>query len=48
MKNEPNIDRKLAASILGKIGGKSKSIAKQTASRENGKRGGRPKKIKVG
>lgn len=28
----------------GKIGGKSKSEAKQAAARENGKKGGRPKK----
>jgi hypothetical protein len=33
-----------AAAALGKLGGKSKSSAKRRASRENGKRGGRPKK----
>lgn len=32
-----------AAANLGKIGGRSKSTAKQQASRENGKKGGRPK-----
>ncbi len=33
----------LAASALGKLGGSSTSEAKQSASRENGKLGGRPK-----
>jgi hypothetical protein len=32
------------ASDMGKIGGASKSKAKQKAARENGKKGGRPKK----
>lgn len=32
---------------LGSLGGKSKSVAKKEASRENGKKGGRPKKLKV-
>ena len=36
-----------AASILGKMGGSAKSKAKATASRANGAKGGRPKKIKV-
>jgi hypothetical protein len=31
-----------AAAVLGKVGGKSKSEIKQTAARENGKKGGRP------
>ena len=31
-----------AASLMGRKGGKSKSDAKTTAARENGKRGGRP------
>jgi len=35
-----------AAQELGRLGGKSKSEAKKAASRENGKKGGRPKKIK--
>lgn len=35
-----------AASALGRRGGQSKSEAKIKASRENGKKGGRPKKIK--
>jgi hypothetical protein len=39
---ENNIHK--AAAALGKLGGKSKSAAKRRASRENGKRGGRPKK----
>jgi hypothetical protein len=34
-----------AAAALGKLGGQSKSPAKRRASRENGKRGGRPKKL---
>ena len=34
---------RLAASMAGKKGGKSKSAAKAEASRENGKKGGRPK-----
>lgn len=33
-----------AASILGKLGGKSTSPAKQAASRANGRKGGRPAK----
>jgi len=32
------------ASEMGKVGGTSKSEAKSNASRENGKKGGRPKK----
>ena len=32
------------ASALGRLGGASKSAAKAEASRQNGKRGGRPKK----
>lgn len=35
-----------AAATLGKLGGKSKSPAKQQAARENGRKGGRP--IKTG
>ena len=38
---------KSAASIIGKLGGMSRSDAKSNASRENGKKGGRPKKISV-
>jgi hypothetical protein len=34
-----------SASAMGKKGGSSKSKAKSTASRANGKLGGRPKKI---
>jgi hypothetical protein len=33
------------AVALGKLGGSSKSEAKRRASRENGKKGGRPKKL---
>jgi hypothetical protein len=32
-----------AAQLLGRKGGQAKSPAKQNASRENGKKGGRPK-----
>ena len=35
---------KAAAILLGGLGGKSKSKKKQMAVRENGKKGGRPKK----
>ena len=35
---------RLAASIMGKLGGSRKSPAKTRSSRENGKRGGRPRK----
>lgn len=38
---------KSAAASLGRKGGKSKSEAKQKSSRENGKLGGRQRKIKV-
>lgn len=34
----------ISASVLGKKGGTVKSKAKSKASRENGKKGGRPKK----
>jgi hypothetical protein len=37
-------ERIAAAVMLGRRGGKSTSAAKRTASRENGKRGGRPRK----
>ena len=37
---------KKAASAMGKIGGSKKSEAKSTASRTNGKLGGRPRKVK--
>ena len=33
-----------AAAVLGRIGGKSTSSAKQAASRANGRLGGRPRK----
>lgn len=36
-----------AAQQLGRIGGKAKSAAKSAAAKENGKRGGRPKKKKA-
>lgn len=39
------IDRTSAAKQLGSLGGKSKSPAKQAAAKENGKRGGRPKRL---
>jgi hypothetical protein len=40
--------RKWMASRLGQAGGKSKSVAKQKASRANGKLGGRPRKVSRG
>ena len=36
----------MSASQMGKIGGSSKSAKKSAASAENGKKGGRPKKVK--
>ena len=46
-KKKTEIDISEAARIMGrkggKVGGKSKSPEKQKASRENGKKGGRPK-----
>jgi hypothetical protein len=43
-KVQADYDTSLAAAALGKKGGMSKSDAKAAASRENGKKGGRPKK----
>lgn len=37
-----------AAVALGRKGGRSRSAAKLAAVRENAKKGGRPKKVKVG
>ena len=39
---------KQAAATMGREGGKRKSKRKAAASRKNGKRGGRPKKIQDG
>lgn len=36
-----------AAVALGKLGGVAKTTAKQEAARRNGKKGGRPLKVKV-
>jgi hypothetical protein len=36
--------RRWMASVMGKAGGSANTAAKQAASRENGKRGGRPRK----
>ena len=41
------MDASKAAAVLGRKGGKSRSAAKQAASRENGKLGGRPRKDKA-
>jgi uncharacterized protein DUF2442 len=40
--------RRWIASRLGEVGGKSRSVAKQKASRANGKLGGRPRKVSRG
>jgi hypothetical protein len=40
--------RKWMASRLGQVGGKSRSVAKQKASRANGKLGGRPRNVSRG
>lgn len=39
-------DRSKAAALLGRLGGSISTDAKATASRENGKKGGRPKGAK--
>ena len=41
------IKKALTASDMGKIGGSAKTEAKSNASKENGKLGGRPKKVKA-
>lgn len=41
-----HVDRVVTASEMGKKGGSAKTEAKSNASKENGKLGGRPKKIK--
>jgi len=40
------IDKVITASEMGKKGGSAKTKAKASASKENGKLGGRPKKVK--
>ena len=37
-----------AAAVLGRLGGLSRSKAKQRAARENGRKGGRPRKSTKG
>lgn len=39
--------RSEAARLMGKLGGSAKTTAKQEAARRNGKKGGRPLKVKV-
>lgn len=46
VKETDNADRTAAAIALGSLGGKSTSDAKKKAARENGKKGGRPRKDK--
>jgi hypothetical protein len=41
---DKGVDKSAAAAALGAVGGKATSEAKVTASRENGKKGGRPRK----
>lgn len=43
MKNV-SAEARRAAALLGQLGGLAKSAAKARAARENGKKGGRPKK----
>lgn len=40
------MDVKEAAAVLGKWAGQQKSAKKAAAARENGKKGGRPRKVK--
>lgn len=42
----PKLDILLSASELGRLGGLAKSEAKAISSRENGKKGGRPRKVR--
>ncbi len=42
--NPLSYNEKHFAAEGGRVGGRSRSVAKQQASRENGKKGGRPKK----
>lgn len=46
MLSESNNNKNPHAVALGRLGGKKKSQAKADAVRANGKKGGRPKKIK--
>lgn len=48
--DDPRVNRELhaAASTLGRKGGSAKSEAKTQASRDNGKKGGRPKTARRG
>lgn len=41
--DKADFERWKAATIIGRIGGMSRSPLKATAARENGKKGGRPK-----
>lgn len=47
MSDEQIAALKQALSAIGSIGGRSTSDAKRRASKENGKKGGRPKKNKL-
>ena len=41
-----DIDKQIAAQLLGRLGGKTQTKAKAEAARRNGRLGGRPKKQK--
>lgn len=45
-KRKEGVSKSSAASTLGRLGGLAKSEAKAISSRENGKKGGRPRKVR--
>jgi hypothetical protein len=46
MKTNASSEISKATAALGRVGGRSTSAAKKLASKANGKRGGRPRKIR--